>query len=589
MTYFNEKKVGDPKWIAGDEEHEAALAESGVSVDAASRIAGRPIRWLAENIVPYDAVTVIAGEPGAGKTFFACQLAADAARESQLRVVLATSGSESPELLRWRLDQAEGDARRIALANLTPNGFKDRRANPSDEMIDERLSILYYTLEAAGDPKSGVLPAEINLPDESVPRPRAAGLLVIDDVDGWFGKPGNLLSAAALARVIQRLNELAQSLHVAIVVLARTQLSVEGRITSRQLSRLSQAASVVWMLVKDRGQRIGDRAQGESGRGRDDERRSPRAYRQSARRWFMPVKNNLSPDAATFGRSFELVDGQIRWHGDDPAPSLAEAMLTSAHNTDRRRERRAAAVWIAEALAAGPMPSNDFYQQGIECGYSKGTLHRAASELGIHSHKTGFNGGWEVRWVPQPVARGQGSRARAQGSGFRIFGGDGERGRSGDKEMGRKGDGATEGRSEGGSGDLCGLPSTVSCAPFDSCAPSLKCEEFEETSCAPSQKCGEIEETSCGSSNAAVLRVDQPVATEGPHHAERDDYGKAEVTASDCGANCASSQKCEENEATNCAPSSEGQPDDAIQNPKLKAQNPLIVNGLPPTGIREAC
>ncbi|HEV3005635.1 MAG TPA: hypothetical protein VGX78_14310, partial [Pirellulales bacterium] len=166
-----------------------------------------------------------------------------------------------------------------------------------------------------------------------------ASLLVIDNVDGWFGKPGNLLSAAALARVIQRLNELAQSLHVAIVVLARTQLSVEGRITSRQLSRLSQAASVVWMLVKDRGQRIGDRAQGESGRGRDDERRSPRAYRQSARRWFMPVKNNLSPDAATFGRSFELVDGQIRWHGDDPAPSLAEAMLTSAHNTDRRRER----------------------------------------------------------------------------------------------------------------------------------------------------------------------------------------------------------------------------------------------------------
>jgi hypothetical protein len=280
MTYFNDKKAFDRKWIAGDEEHDAALAESGISVEAASRIKARPIRWLVENIIPHDTVTVIAGTPSAGKTFFACQLAADAARVSQLRVVLATSGFEAQELLRWRLDQAEGDTRRIVLTTLTPNGFNDRRGGPTEEELDERLSILYYTLLGAGDPKSGVLPNEgigfgvqgsgqgtgdrlegtenAKSDEETFPPmpeiPRAAELLIIDDVDGWFGKPGNLMSAAALNRVIQRLNELARSLHVAIVVLARTQLSPEGRITSRQLSRLSQAASVVWMIAKDREQ-----------------------------------------------------------------------------------------------------------------------------------------------------------------------------------------------------------------------------------------------------------------------------------------------------------------------------------------------
>jgi hypothetical protein len=238
MGFYKDKKVGDPKWIAGDEEHEEALAERGVSVDALSRTSGRPIGWLVENIIPHEAVTLIAGEPGAGNTFFACQLAADATRVSQMRVVLATSGDESPELLRRRLEQADGDPRRVALATLRPNGFYDHRGNPTPEELDERMAILYETLVAAGDPTSGILPAEINVPDDSFPTPRAASLLVIDDIDGWFGKPGNLLPAAALARAIQRLNELARSLRVAIVVLARTQLSVEGRITARQLSRL---------------------------------------------------------------------------------------------------------------------------------------------------------------------------------------------------------------------------------------------------------------------------------------------------------------------------------------------------------------
>ena len=569
MTYFTDKKACDPKWIAGDEEHDAALAESGVSVEAASRIAGGPIRWLVENIIPHDAVTVIAGEPGAGKTFFACQLAADAARVAQHRVVLATSGDESPELLRWRLDQADGDARRVALANLTPNGFKDRRGSPAEESIDERMSILYHTLLGAGDPKSGILPAEINVRDDSFPEPRAAGLLVIDDVDGWFGKPGSMLPAAALARVIQRLNELARSLHVAIVVLVRAQLSVEGRITSRQLSRLSQAASVVWMVAKDREKAEGRRQKAEEDmenpKSKIENPKSvgPPAYSQSARRWFLPVKNNLAPDAATYGRAFELCDGQIRWHGDDPAPSLAEAMLPSAHNSDRRRERRAAAAWIEEALAAGPLSSKEFYQQGLECGFSKGTLRRAATELGIHPHKTGFNGGWEMRWVPPPVVRGQGTRVRVAGSGFKIFGGNGV--------------GHWEGES-GGRGE--GERETANAETL-SCAPSAECEKFRAASCAPSTP-----SPGCAQAQEA----------QGQHLAERDGCPGAPRT--EVGASCAPSAEREKSCETSCASSmhkasacgsaTPPHPSPLPEGEGTSCASSLIVEASPET-LKEAC
>ena len=457
MGYYRDKKVGDPKWIAGDEEHDAALAESGVTVEALSRVRGRPPSWLVENVIADEAVTVVAGEPGAGKTFIGCQIAADVARELEHRVVLATAGYERPELLRWRFDQAEGDARRVALATLEPTGFYDRRRKPSDDILDERMAILYHTLEVAGDPKSGILPAQINLDRDDLPSPRAARLLVIDDVDGWFGKPGNMLSSAALARVIQRLNELARSLRLAIVVLVRMQLSVEGRITTRQLSRLSQAASVVWTVVKDR-----EISNCEMQNANCKLEEGDRAYRQSARRWFLPVKNNLAADADVLGRSFELLDGRIRWHTEDPAPELAEALLPSAHNSDRRRVRNAAIAWIKEALAAGPMPSDDLYKEGVKDGFSKGTLLRAAAELGIHSHKTGFNGGWEMRWVP-PEAAGPGSMLRARPLEFRVVA-------EGATERGR--DGATERGSEK-------LEAT-------SCASSMEREELEAASCAPS-------------------------------------------------------------------------------------------------------
>jgi hypothetical protein len=161
MSYFNDKKVGDPQWSAGDEEHDAALAQSGVAVEAACRFRALATRWLVQDVVPHEAVTVIAGAAGAGKTFFACQLAADAARQCRYRVVVATSGYERPELLRWRLDQAQGDARGIVFARLTPpKGIKDRRPAPTEEEITERLAILYHTIEGAADPESGMLPAE---------------------------------------------------------------------------------------------------------------------------------------------------------------------------------------------------------------------------------------------------------------------------------------------------------------------------------------------------------------------------------------------------------------------------------------------
>ena len=49
-------------------------------------------------------------------------------------------------------------------------------------------------------------------------------------------------------------------------------------------------------------------------------------------------------------------------------------------------------------------------------------MQRAAAELGVKSHKTGFNAGWELRWTPTNLPRGRGSTLKMQGPAFKIFG-----------------------------------------------------------------------------------------------------------------------------------------------------------------------
>ena len=401
--YFSDQKIDD-KYLHGNEEHETALAEQGLEVRAMHRIVPQAPTWIVQDMIPDCGVTIVAGEPGVGKTFFGCHLLADLTREIQHRVVLATSGYESPELLRWRLDQAGADNQRIAFVTLQPRGYTDRRNKPSEELLDERLTILERMVDAAGTAKGGILPDDVFTAEEkSAVKPIPARVVVIDDVDGWLGKPGKMLSAAALTRTIQRLDSLARVKKLAVVVLARLQLSIEGRATAHQLSRLSHAASVVWLLARDRDggterQRDGASAGAEGWNNPKAKIENPKSVR-----YLLPLKNNLATDVATYGRTFELADGRMRWLPKELTPPLAEVMSPSLSRSAQRSEREAAAEWALEALADGPLPSDEFYRQAIECGFAKITMRRALAGLGVKSHKTGFKGGWELR------LRGQGT------------------------------------------------------------------------------------------------------------------------------------------------------------------------------------
>ncbi len=343
--------------------------------------------WLAEGEIPKAAVTLLSGEPGSGKSFVACSLAASVSQVRGARVVFVHT--EPAERLHARLARAGADAGRIALLGDRGQGTGNSKG------FAQRLDVLIAWLTGAASNASRV------------------DLIVLDDLESLLGKA---LCAGELAEAAARLNELARTSGAAVLAVVRSATTIDGRVTARALDRLMRAAEVVWMVAADRD--------------------------TSGRRWLAPLKNNLA--SLPGGKTFQIAEGRVEW--------LTGAVPNDALNPGSRRsveraDRQTAGQWLFEALRDRDVHSRVLYAQAKQCGFSRNAILRAAHQMGMHSHKSAFDGGWMyslrdalpeavARFRPQPRAfGGQGTEA---GEGFKIAeGGGGQRpeaGEQGDSE-----------------------------------------------------------------------------------------------------------------------------------------------------------
>ena len=126
----------------------------------------------------------------------------------------------------------------------------------------------------------------------------------------------------------------------------------------------------------------------------------------SNRRVLAPVKSNLSAPAASLGFHF-TEDGYFTWDG--VVDLDANAILASPDLEDRTI-RDEAKDYLADILAAGPLPSKDVLEDGKQCGFNETTLRRAAKDIGVKSERVGGigkKGSWEWRLHKDtPVVKG---------------------------------------------------------------------------------------------------------------------------------------------------------------------------------------
>ena len=317
------------------------------------------LKWLWPDRIPLGKLTLLAGDPGLGKSFVTCDMAARVSRgapwpddathpQPDGSEVMFNCEDGLADTIRPRLDRANADVFRIfaiegvRLCNTETDGERQRGFSLSEDM--PRLE---QVLNDVTDCR----------------------LIVIDPVSAYCGDTDSHKNADVRA-LLAPLAALAERFGPAALMVTHLAKGNGTKAVYRAMGSLAFAAAAraVWHVAKDP----------------DD----------PARRLILPAKMNLAPDPT--GLAYRIEDGGINWEAD-PVRMHADDLLAreaTGKPDANRLHREDAAQWLRGVLANGPMPAKEIIGDGREHGYLEKTLRRAFNEIGCKRVKAGMEGGW---------------------------------------------------------------------------------------------------------------------------------------------------------------------------------------------------
>lgn len=357
-----------------------ALADAAMRVDAAqvsgqcgpmmtclADVKPQPIRWLWQNRIALGKLTMIAGDPGLGKSLVTLDIAARVSSDRGWPdqsaplggpggVILLSAEDDAADTIRPRLDAAGADVRRIHQLTGT------RRRSPSgDESVEGEFN----------------LRADLPVLEQAIRQTPDCRLVVIDPISAYLGKTDSHVNAEVRA-VLGPLSCLAAKYGVAVVAVTHLRKG-DGPAIYRTMGSLAftAAARAAWGVVKDKN--------------------------DPDLRLFLSVKSNLACDVGGLAYRVEVNDSElpfVRW-SDQPVTTTADdAMSWASHAADDNGHSSArddAAEWLRTLLADGPMPAGEVKGAAKDDGIAPRTLDRAKQALGVVARREGFGRGG--RWV----------------------------------------------------------------------------------------------------------------------------------------------------------------------------------------------
>ncbi|MFV0442165.1 MAG: AAA family ATPase [Planctomycetaceae bacterium] len=313
------------------------------------------LTWLWPGRIPLGKLTLLAGDPGLGKSFVTLDIAARVSAgspwpdmplfpQSPVGVVLFNAEDDLGDTIAPRLDKAGADDRNILIVEGV--AFMGQRRHFSLEQDLQRLI-------------------------EVIEQNPGTRLVIIDPISAYTGKVDSH-NNSEVRGLLAPLAEIASRFDLSIVAVTHLSKSGGAKAVYRAMGSLAFAAAsrAVWAIVKDQ----------------DDPQR----------RLFLPAKLNLAQDPD--GLAYRIVEGKVVWeldpvrmHADD---AFAAEMRINNGSGSRGSERREAAEWLREELADGPKPASEVIEAGEHCGFTKRTVQRAFSQIGGERKKGEFNGPW---------------------------------------------------------------------------------------------------------------------------------------------------------------------------------------------------
>jgi hypothetical protein len=358
-----------------------------------SEIEAQPIKWLWRGRIARGKITILAGNPGLGKSLVTTSIAAvlttggrwpvDRTECPVGDIVFLTAEDDAADTLRPRLEAAGADLDHVHIVEGVITGYA------GDGTRQERMFSLTADIRALGQKLE-------SLGDVAA--------LVIDPITAYLGNVDSHKNADVRA-VLAPLTGLASRHNVAIIGVSHLTKAAGPQALMRVNGSLAFVATAraTYLIAPDQ----------------DDK----------ARRLFLPMKNNVGQDTTglafrTEGATVPSAAGpvetaKVAWESEPVSITADEAMQTDAPPEEKGSALSEATRWVHLALVDGPVSAAKMYDTAKAEGIAEKTLKRATRLLGVVKEKSGMVGGWAWSLPPAKGAKtpeeGQGGQGRKVG------------------------------------------------------------------------------------------------------------------------------------------------------------------------------
>lgn len=350
---------------------EAELAAESPSLDyrRLSDIASKAVDWLWRPWLAKGKVSMIAGNPGLGKSQATLGIAAavstggtlpDGTRCDPGRVIIVSAEDDPADTVRPRLEAAGANLENIYVIDAVNDGYlQDGTRAQRGFNLAEDLSKLAKMTEDVGD----------------------VALIIFDPITAYLGSTDSHKNAEVRA-MLAPLSKVAEQCGAAVVCVSHLNKAGGSDALMRVTGSLAfvAAARAAYLVTKDPA---------------DDDRRL-----------FLPLKNNLGTDqtglafrvesAKITGAAGLIETSRVVWEAGAVTMTAAEALRASSGD-DERTAVSDATDWLADLLGDGALPQKRVKAESQRAGFSWRTVERAKSSLGVKAGKEGISGGWVWR------------------------------------------------------------------------------------------------------------------------------------------------------------------------------------------------
>ena len=364
----NNRKFTLPDHVSSDQTY-----DGHVTLRRLDKVERENIRWLWDGVIARGKITMLAGDPGLGKSFLTMDLAARASRggpwpmgskgQTEPMSVLVLSAEDDPgDTIRPRLEDAGADLGSVLYIESIdwPGGGKTT------------LPLLDRDAEAIA----------LSLVQMHRHMQHPPGLVIIDPISAYLGKI-DANNNADVRRVLGKLSMIAERFDVAILCITHLNKSQQSKLIYRSMGSLAftAAARQAWLVAKDPN--------------RPDSR------------VLVPIKSNIRGTLSGVSFTIQSDDegrGRVEYARSPEGVTLEGLELDTANTSDHAAggqqvsERDEASRFLRELLASGPVEAGEVIAEAERAGLSVATLRRAKSDLGVVSKRI-QPPGEPARWV----------------------------------------------------------------------------------------------------------------------------------------------------------------------------------------------